>query len=116
MFEDTITDQVRSKYTLLELDTFYYASTNATRTAYCLVEHTPIAEMFNMDRNLDLHTNMMRNYKLRNWKYCEDALEHLKGLWNGEADSFYNDIGTRIQSFKDLDPAHEWTPLINRSV
>ena len=37
MFEDSITDEMRSKYMLLELDTFYFADVDKNIPAYCLI-------------------------------------------------------------------------------
>jgi hypothetical protein len=115
MFEDSITDEVKSKYILLELDTFYFSEINQNKTAYCLIESTPIQELLSLEKNLELHKNLLKNYKLRNWKYCEDALEHLEGRWNKELDSFYKDIASRVSQFKAVEPESEWDGTINRS-
>lgn len=114
MFEESINDDVRNKYTLLELDTFYFADVDKISVAYCLVENTPIAEMVTMEQFLDLHNNLMKNYRLKNWKFCEDALEHLVGKWNGELDSFYNEIARRIAAYKQQEPDPDWTGVIHR--
>ena len=42
MFEESITDEVKSKYMLLPLDTFYFADAEKNSTAYCLIENTPL--------------------------------------------------------------------------
>jgi hypothetical protein len=115
MFEDSITDEAKLKYMLLELDTFYFSEVDQNKTAYCLVESPSIQEMFNFEKNLELHKNLVKNYKLRNWKYCEDAVEHLVGKWNGEVDSFYETLLDRITEFKkqELDPL--WDGVIRRN-
>ena len=112
MFEDSITDEMRSKYMLLELDTFYFADVDKNIPAYCLIESAPIQEMFNIDKNLELHKNLIKNYKLHNWKYCEDAIEHLLGKWNGEVDTFYKEISRRVAEYKDPDSADNSTSII----
>ena len=112
MFEDSITEEVKNKYMLLPLDTFYFASTEKNSVAYCLVEHTPIQEMFSVDRFMDLHQNLVKNYYLRNWNYCEQAIEQLLGKWNGEVDSFYTEIDARVKTYKDHDPGPDWTGII----
>jgi hypothetical protein len=115
MFEDSIDDKVREKYTLLELDTFRFADSKTTSIAYCLVENTPITEMFTIEQFLELHKNLMKNYRLQNWKFCEDALEHLTGKWNGELDTFYNEVNRRIQLYKVNDPGPEWDGVIQHA-
>ena len=57
MFEDSITEDAKQKYILLELDTFYFENSKKTSTAYCLIEHTPIQEMGTIDQFLNLHKN-----------------------------------------------------------
>ena len=115
MFEDSITNEIKSKYMLLELDTFYFSDIDSNKIAYCLIESTPIQEMFTVEKNLELHKNLIKNYKLRNWKYCEDALEHLVGLWSGELDSFYSDVSDRIKQNKTQNLDNGWNGVIARS-
>ena len=114
MFEDSITDEIKSRYMLLELDTFYFSDISKNKTAYCLIETTPIQELFTIEKSLELHKNLIKNYKLRNWKYCEDALEHLVGLWNGELDSFYKDISNRIAQNKTQNLDDGWNGILVR--
>jgi hypothetical protein len=114
MFEDSITDDVKSKYILLELDTFYFSEVDQNKTAYCLVESAPIQELINIEKHLELHNNLVKNYKLRNWKYCLDALEHLKGKWNRDLDSFYSDMFDRIKQNENQDLDSEWNGVIVR--
>jgi len=114
MFESSITDDVREKYILLPLDTFHFKAAGRTEVAYCLIENTPIMEMMYVDRYRDLHNNLVRNYHERNWNYCEDALEHLKGRWGGEVDSFYELLERRIQDLKQVVVDESWTGIIDR--
>ena len=114
MFEDSITDDQRSKYILLELDTFYFAGLGKKRTAFCLIENAPIMEMIEVDRMLELHSNLMKNYRLQNWNYCEGALEHLTGRWNKEADSFYSTLRERISELKVTELSHLWDGTVQK--
>ena len=61
-----------------------------------------------------LFKNLMKNYRLQNWKFCEDALEHLIGKWNGELDTFYKEISRRVTEYKDQDLGTDWTGVILR--
>ena len=115
MFDDSITAEVKSKYMLLELDTFYFSDIDQNKKSYCLIEAAPIQEMFSIDKYLELHANLIKNYKLQNWKYCEDVIEHLTGRWNGELDTFYKDISGRISKYKDQDLDVNWSGVIIRS-
>jgi len=111
LFESAITDEIRDKYILLPLDTFYFRSSDLTETAYCLIENTPILEMMAVEHYRNLHVNLIENYQKQNWVYCENAIEHLKGRWSGELDSFYADLSNRINKEKPSD----WSPVIIRN-
>jgi len=115
MFEDSITQEVKDKYILLELDTFYFAEIDKTRKAYCLVEQTPLTEMITLNQFVNLHRDLIKNYGKKNWKFCEDALEHLVGKWNGELDTFYSAITDRVKVFKESNLPDDWSPVIDRA-
>lgn len=110
---DQITKEITDKYIVLELDNFQIAGRDHAVSAYCLVENVPIAELPQVDQFRDLHANLIQNYRLGNWKFCKDALEHLEGRWNGEVDSFYDELSTRISNHRDQEPADpSWNPTI----
>ena len=114
LFESAITDEIRSKYILLQLDTFHFAAADRTETAYCLIENTPILEMMSADHYRDLHNKLIENYQLQHWSFCENAIEHLQGRWAGELDSFYHDVANRISQHKHNNVADGWTAVIDR--
>jgi len=103
--------EVESKYVVLELDRFARSDQDQPISAYCLIENVPINELPEVDRYRDLHQQLIKNYRQANWKFCEDAIEHLLGRWNGEIDSFYSMILQRIQQQKDH-PVQDWKPEI----
>ncbi len=103
-------EQAQEKYTVLELDTLIINGAADPVTAYCLIEQVPIDQISGMDQFRDLHNNLMANYRKRNWKYCEDAIEHLMGQWGGELDSFYTEMSQRISRLRHqvLDDDWQW--------
>ena len=105
---------LKTKYTILELDTLRFSDSDVTQTAWCVIstDNVTLQDLPVMDRYQELHNNMMRNYKLKNWKYCEDAIEHLLGRWKGDLDSFYNEIANRIKTLKEQEPGTEWDSTI----
>ena len=110
---DQITTELQDKYIILELDLFQTASQDAAVSAYCLVENVPLAELPQADQWQDLHQKLIENYRAANWKFCEDALEHLEGRWNGEVDTFYQTLRDRIQDLRGQDCAlPDWDPVI----
>jgi len=109
----TLTD----KYTVLELDTLRINNLAEPVTAYCLVEieKIPLVDLSQAENFKNLHNNMMRNYRLKNWQYCESALEHLFGKWQGELDSFYQELLLRITSLKQQDLPEDWDGTVAKN-
>ena len=105
---------IESKYTTLELDTFQIGADGPVHTAYCVIELIPLEEMALTESMVDLHHNLMQEYKKRNWDYCEQAIEHLMGKWNGELDTFYTELENRISKLKSLTLSDEWSPVIQK--
>lgn len=102
------------KYTLLRLDTFLFSGQDQPVTAYCVLENIPIVDLAKNQEFCDLHENLIKNYELQNWNFCEQALEHLIGRWNGEIDSFYVDLANRIYENKKNDVDSNWSPIIKK--
>lgn len=100
------------KYLMLELDTLRVPGLADPITSYALVEQIPIGEMASVKQYQQLHQDLMRNYRSRNWKFCQDAIEHLLGQWNGEIDTFYTDLSQRIQHYQQNDPGLDWDSAI----
>jgi hypothetical protein len=107
-------DQYREKYTVLELDTIRVMPVNRLVTAYCVVDTIPIVDMPLTESKTDLHNNLLLNYRKRDWNYCQQALEHLVGSWNGELDSFYEDIRVRVDQYVTNDPGPDWDGIIEK--
>lgn len=106
---------IDSKYTVLELDTFVSDEIEAPITAYCLVENLPITEMSQLDNLRDLHHNLIKNYRSKNWDFCEQAIEHLKNCWNGELVTFYQDLELRVARLRAQDPGDTCHWIIRRN-
>ena len=95
-----------ARYTVLELDTFNIQGQEVT--AFCVVEQVPILDMPKVDSMKSLHQNLLENFRKGDWNYCEQALEHLKGFWNQELDTFYNSIGERIKAKGSSELTENW--------
>jgi hypothetical protein len=115
IFGDNVAQLAREKYTVLELDTFKIQGQDQTATAYAIVEQIPLEEMNTLSEFMNLHQNLLVEYRNRNWKYCEDAIQHLAGRWHGELDTFYTDLSERIQSLKSQSLEDSWTGFVLKS-
>jgi len=107
-------DRYRENYTVLELDTIRIVPLNKLVTAYCVVDTIPIVELPLTQSKINLHANLLINYRKRDWNYCHQALDHLIGSWNKELDSFYEDIRSRINAYMKNDPGDHWDGVIEK--
>lgn len=80
-------EKLKENYTVLELET--HEKDGKEITAYCVVDQIPIMELPTLEQYKNLHAEFVREYRKGNRKFCEDAVEHLMGKFNGELDSFY---------------------------
>jgi len=115
ILETEITDEIKQKYILLELDSFRFTADSQPVTAYCLVEQLDLNELLVMQQYLDLHGNLMSQYRNRHWDYVEQAIQHLLGRWNNQLDSFYRDLLTRVHLLRDQTLDQSWDGVIDRS-
>jgi hypothetical protein len=103
-----------NKHIVLELDSVMVSPTAEPLVTYGLIERVPLHDMANIASLSDLHANLIKEYKKQNWKFCEDAIEHLQGAWNNELDSFYIDLYNRIQTNKTQTLDDAWTAALVR--
>lgn len=114
ILESQITDDIKAKHMLLELDTFRIKDQDQPMTAFCLVEPMDIDEMMESQQFVDLHCNLMPNYRKQNWNYVEQAIEHLRGRWSGQLDSFYDELTARVERLRQQKPDDSWDGIIDR--
>lgn len=98
------------RFTVLELDTFHTAQ--GPETAWCVVENIPLVDFATLEDYRKAHTNLMQAYRERNWEYCFSAIGSLRGRWNGELDSFYDNLELRIKGLAETPPADDWDGLL----
>ena len=110
IFNDSLND-IPNSFTVLELDTFNLVNEDRTATAYCIVEKIPLVEFDKIDAYKQVHSDLMSNYRSREWTYCEHAIEGLMGKWDGELDSFYSDLLLRVIVHKQNPPEDDWTAV-----
>lgn len=75
----------------------------------------PITSLPNIQRLIEMHEALLKNYKIQNWHFCEQAIEHLVGQWTIVVDEFYTDLLKRILVFKN-GVSEDWTPILNKEV
>lgn len=114
LLEPQISDDIREKFLLLELDSFRVPDTTDPVRAYCLVEPFDVDEMSIMQQFIDLHGNLMPNFRKQNWNYVEQAIEHLMGRWGNQLDSFYQELLSRVTDLREQTLDADWDGTIDR--
>lgn len=111
LLENQLTDQIKEQFILLELDTFDQDGLREPVKAYAVIsnENVPVQEFAQLNNMVTLHNTMMLEYHKKNLSFCEQALEHLKGKWSGELDSFYDVFENRVNQYKKVD---NWSSII----
>ncbi len=106
-------EKLREKYTVLPLETMKFKSNPELPqvTTYCLIEQIPVTEISKTQEYTDLHNKFYENYQKGDLNFCTNALEHLKGKWGGEIDSYYKIMEDRISKYKNLG-ALEFDPIL----
>lgn len=102
------------RYTVLELDTIKLPDDREI-TAFCVVENIPINHLPQLESMRNLHENLLLNYRKRDWNYCTQALEYLKGFWNHELDTYYDNLQSRIDKEIELGDNEGWDWKINKT-
>jgi len=116
IFGDEQATQLAEKYTVLALDTFKFGQDGPHMTAYCVVENLSLAELPMVDSLQKLHSDLIANYKNKQWNYCGQVINRLRGSWSGELDTFYDELQKRIEQYKENDPGEHWSPVIEKPI
>lgn len=98
---------VPDSYTVLELDTFRTQS-GMRETVYCVIENIPLQDFPVLDAYVKVHHDLMQAYRDRDWQYCQSAISGLMGRWNGELDSFYQDLADRVANLCEQIVDEDW--------
>jgi len=96
--EDHVTE-IDQRYVVLELDTVVDPETKCSKTYYGVVQTLPLGEMPSSHMAAESHKQLMEAYKRQDWQFCASAAKGLKGRWNGEMDSFYDHLLSRLDKF-----------------
>lgn len=105
------------KFTILELDTFAQEGLNSPVTAYAVIgfNDVPLMDIPSIERFNRMHDALMVEYKKKNWDFCLQALEHLKGQWSKQLDSFYEILESRILELSKTALPDDWSPVVMKS-
>lgn len=89
--------KLKGGHTLLELETFFVNGENIT--AYCVVPAEKILhELPELETYKQLHAEFIAAFNSKNYQLCLDTVDHLRGRFGGELDSFYDVIVDKIKN------------------
>lgn len=114
IFGTSEAEELKKKYIVLELDTITIRGSNPI-TVYTVIENMPLDQLPKAEKYIDLHSNLIKNYRLRNWDFCLQSINQLLGFWGGQADSFYEVLSARIMTYIENEPDESWTGIIAKS-
>jgi len=94
---DAIAAQLRERHTVLQLETLTIKGEPVT--AYCVVmsESIALTDMPDLERLKRLHQALIDALNTERFDTVLQCIEHLKGRFGGELDSFYEIIANRIK-------------------
>ena len=116
IFGDEQKELVGDRFTLLELDTFMQEGMPKPITAYAVIgaDDLKLPDLFGIESLSKVHNTMLQEYRKKNWEFCRQAMEHLKGQWNGSLDSFYDILSTRISELEQSKLDANWDGILYR--
>lgn len=90
-------EQLKEKYTVLELETVI--TPQGTLFPYCVIPVEQIAlNLSNIKADIELHEKFVQAIKDNDIKLCMDLHEYLLGKFGGELDSFYDIVVQRCKN------------------
>jgi len=106
-------EQLKEKFTLLELDTFTFGADGPEVAAYCVMESIPLDKMPMVEGWKLMHEALIKNYQQQNWSSCNKLIGQLTGAWGEEMDTFYDELKKRINELEQ-NPVDNWSHVIAR--
>jgi hypothetical protein len=96
IFGKEAADQMRDRFTVLELDTMDYRGTPVT--VYCVIaaEDMPLGELQYLEENKRLHAYLIEQISLGDSEKMLEAISHLRGKFGGAVDSYYDEVIKRM--------------------
>jgi hypothetical protein len=92
-----VADELRAKYTVLELDTMPHP--DGPVPAFCVLPMEKIAmEMVSLEQNVSMHEHLIDAIKNNDCETATLLCTGLKGKFGGELDSFYDIVIERVNT------------------
>ena len=101
VFDRNIVEELRERYTVLELETFDVRGTDTTLTAFCVVpvEKLAFMDLTKLDEQIENHIGFLTALQNKQWHLVIAAYDTVRGSFGGELDSFYSEIVSRANLY-----------------
>lgn len=92
IFGREVAQQLREKYTVLELETIDVEG--KPLDVFCVIpaEKIAFADVSEVAHQIKLHDTFVSGVKAKDYKLCSDLYIHVLGKFGGEVDSFYEEM------------------------
>jgi len=110
-------EELAERFIVLPLDKIQPHDIDGIIEAYCIIaaDKVPLPELPQIEKMKVMHAAMMDEYYKQNWIFCEEALGHLKGKWNGQVDSFYITLQERVEQLKTTELPDDWNGVFTQA-
>lgn len=116
IFGSEAAEAVGKTNVVLEVDTIRLMPVNVVLRSFCVLENVALSELANLEYWKQIHNDLLAQYQVQNWDYCVNAIQDLRGRWNGELDEFYDNLLKRIRKYQAHPPEPGWDHALTRDV
>jgi hypothetical protein len=92
IFDSKVAEQLKDKYTVLELDTIMQPGLANPVTIHAIIDQVDLTNITQLPGLKSKHEEMVNAYKSGDWSNAIILAESLKGIWQGELDDFYQEV------------------------
>lgn len=102
--------EFEDKFVVMPLDKIKAKGSDTIVEVFCVIPATkvPLQEIALLEKLKNMHVALMQEYTRQNWNFCFDAIGHLRGKFNGELDTFYDELENRISKLQAENLSAEW--------
>lgn len=92
---------LRERFTVLDLETLEVEGKQLE--VYCLIpgDKLSLTELPYLEKYVQLHNDFLVGYANKQYDYCRQCVDYLRGKFGGELDSFYDEILKRIDTAEE---------------
>lgn len=98
VFNREVAEQLRERYTVLELETFKAGLDETEVTAFCVVPAEKLA-FIDLEQQTENHVAYLTALNNKQWATVVGFYDTVRGMFGGELDSFYSETVSRANLY-----------------